>query len=368
MKDLRSRIFTLLLVVVAIVLVGCGGTSKEDVTKKLGEKWNDTKGYELLATMEIKTGSEPRSYDVDVWHTKPDFYRVHVTQDGKEESQMIVRNEDGVFVVTPSLGKTYKFQSDWPEQNSQAYLIGALSEDIKADKNAVMTEEDEAYVFETETRNNHRKVLPTQKIFIDKKTLLPIYVSVLDENEEEQIRITFKKVTLGTARKAADYAVEINNEESAEPVEEEKGDKGEAEEADEVDKAEEADEAGEAGEADDQDGKETGFETYYPTVEWEGVTLEKEDSVKTDEGTRTFMTFAGEKEYTIVQERATKPDHKLPVSMDGDPVDLGFTVAAITGNSIRWESDGISFFIASETLTTDEMIEVAVSMSSGEMK
>lgn len=359
MKDLRSRIFTLLLVLVAIVLVGCGATSKEDVTKKLGEKWNDTKGYELLATMEIKTGSEPRLYDVDVWHTKPDFYRVHVTQDGKEESQMIVRNEDGVFVVTPSLGKTYKFQSDWPEQNSQAYLIGALSEDIKADKNAVMTEEDEAYVFETETRNNHRKVLPTQKIFIDKKTLLPIYVSVLDENKEEQIRITFKKVTLGTARKAADYAVEINNEESAEPAEPVEGEKGAKDEKGEKE---------EKGESDDKDGQETGFETYYPTVEWEGVTLEKEDSVKTDEGTRTFMTFAGEKEYTIVQERATKSDHKLPVSMDGDPVDLGFTVAAITGNSIRWESDGISFFIASETLTTDEMIEVAVSMSSGAMK
>ena len=357
MKDLRSRILTLLLVVVAMVLVGCGAASKEDVSKKLGDKWNDTKGYELQATMEIKTGSEPRLYDVNVWHTKPDFYRVHVTQDGKDDSQMIIRNEDGVFVVTPSLGKTYKFQSDWPEQNSQAYLIGALSEDIKADKNAVMTEEDEAYVFETETRNNHRKVLPTQKIFINKKTLLPIYVSVLDENKEEQIRITFKKVTLGTARKAGDYAVEINNEE-ADPVEKEK----EEEKATEEEK-----EAG--AEAEDAvDDKKAGFETYYPTIEWEGVTLEIEDSVKTDEGTRTFMTFVGEKEYTVVQERASRPEHKLPVSMDGDPVDLGFTVAALTENSIRWESDGISFFIASETLTKDEMIDVAMSMSSGEMK
>ena len=43
----------------------------------------NTKGYELQATMEIKTGSEPRLYDVEVWHTKPDFYRVHVTQEGK---------------------------------------------------------------------------------------------------------------------------------------------------------------------------------------------------------------------------------------------------------------------------------------------
>ena len=137
--------------------------------KKLSGKWNDTKGYELQATMEIKTGAEPRMYDVTVWHTKPDFYRVHVTQEGKEDSQMIVRNEEGVFVVTPSLGKTYKFQSDWPAQNSQAYLIGTLSDDIKADKNATMTEKDKMYIFETATRITIRKFFQLNKSILIKR-------------------------------------------------------------------------------------------------------------------------------------------------------------------------------------------------------
>lgn len=348
MNNLRSRILVLLLVVVAVILVGCGAPSKEDVMKKLSGKWTDTKGYELQATMEIKTGSEPRLYNVDVWHTKPDFYRVHVTQDGKDDSQMIVRNKEGVFVVTPSLGKTYKFQSDWPAQNSQAYLIGALSEDIKADKNATMKEEDKEYIFETETRNNHKKVLPTQQIHIDKKTLLPTYVSVLDENKEEQIRITFKKVTLGTERKSADYDVEITTEDpKAKDAKEGTDDKPKAEEG-----------------KDAAEDEKTGFTSYYPTVKWEGVTLVDEEEV----GLRSFMTYGGKKEYTIVQEKAAKSENKLPVSIEGDPVDLGFTVAAITNNSIRWESNGIAFFIASETLTKDEMIEVASSMAPGEMK
>lgn len=339
MNDLRSRIFSLLLVVVAIILVACGTPSKEDVMKKLSGKWNDTKGYELQATMEIKTGAEPRLYDVDVWHTKPDFFRVNVTQEGSNDSQMIVRNEEGVFVVTPSLGKTYKFQSDWPTQNSQAYLIGALAEDIKVDENATMTEEDKTYIFETATRNNHKKVLPTQQIHIDKKTLLPTHVSVLDENKEEQIRIVFKKITLGTERKAKDYAVELNHE---------------------------GQETEEQEETEEQSEDKTGLKTYYPTVDWEGVL--DEEVVKNDGVTRSFMTFDGEKEFTIIQERAARPDNELPVSIEGDPVDLGFAVAALTEKSIRWESDGISFFIASDTLTKDEMIEVAISMTSSEMK
>lgn len=334
---MRSRIIAFMLVAVMVILAACGAPTKEDVMKKLSGKWNDTKGYELTATMEIKTGAEPRMYDVEVWHTKPQFYRVNVSQAGSEESQMIVRNDEGVFVITPSLGKTYKFQSDWPAQNSQGYLIGALHDDIKADENATMIEEDKEYIFETATQNNHKKVLPTQRIHIDKKSLLPKYVSVLDENSEEKIRITFKQITLGKERKAAEYNVDMENSNvGSEPKSEENG--------------------------------ETGLRTYYPTVAWEGLVLEDEEVMTTENGTRSFMTFGGEKEFVLIQEPAVRSENKLPVSVEGDPVDLGFTIGAITENSLRWESEGISFFIASDKLTQDEMIEVAASMKEEEMK
>ncbi len=41
------------------------------------------------------------------------------------------------------------------------------------------------------------------------------------------------------------------------------------------------------------------------------------------------MTFGGEKEFIIVQEPAVRADNKVAVSIEGDPVDLGFTVAAL---------------------------------------
>ncbi|KXH80948.1 outer-membrane lipoprotein carrier protein LolA [Sporosarcina sp. HYO08] len=343
---MRSRIVAFLLVAVMVLLAACGTPSKEDVMKKLSGKWN-AKGYDLQATMEIKTGDEPRLYDVTVWHTKPDFYRVHVTQKGSKDAQMIVRNEEGVFVVTPSLGKTYKFQSDWPAQNSQAYFIGALSDDIKADKSATMTEKDKTYIFETATRNNHKKVLPTQQIHIDKKTLLPKHVSILDETNEEKIRITFKKVTLGTARKAGDYAVEREGTNTAPDDKAQENDKDDGTAVDE---------------------EKTSLKTYYPSLDWEGVTMVEEEDVALENGVRSFMTYGGEKDFIIVQEPATRPDTMVQVSIEGDPVDLGFTVAALTEKSIRWESDGISFFVASDTLSKEELIEVASSMAPGEMK
>ena len=39
-----------------------------------------------------------------------------------------------ITVVTPSLNKSFKFQSDWPYNNSQSYLLESIADDIKEDE------------------------------------------------------------------------------------------------------------------------------------------------------------------------------------------------------------------------------------------
>jgi len=336
---LRSRLFAGMVLLLVLFLAACGAESKEDVLKKLSTKWVETKGYELDAKMEISTGSEPRLYEVNVWHTKPDYYRVKVSQTGEEVSQTIVRNKEGVFVITPSLGKTYKFQSDWPEKNSQAYLIGSLAEDIKADKDSVMTENEKSYVFETKTRNSHQKMLPSQKIHISKKTLLPTKVSVLNDQKEEQISITFDKITLGTSRSAGDYKADMPSEESTD------------------------DETASA------DVELPVFQTHYPSLQWEGVDKLDEKVIKDETQQRVILSYGGNKEFTIIQTPITKKSTDLvPVFAAGDPADLGFAIGAITDKSISWEQNGVEFFLASDSMTREEMMTVASSMQVDELK
>lgn len=326
-----------------LVLTACGAESKEDVVKKLSNKWVETKGYELAAEMSILTGDEPRVYGVEVWHTKPDFYRVQVTDTNAENTQMIVRNTEGVFVVTPALNKTYKFQSKWPTENSQAYLIGSLANDIKKDKTATFKEEGDNYVFETKTSNNHKNMLPTQKIYINKKTLLPTDVSILNENKEEQIHIKFNKVSLGKTHAAAEYKIEQK------PTDKAEGAEGKVETSAEIDDSE--------------------FETYYPLLQWDQVHNIDEKVMEVDGEKRVILTYSGDKEFTIIQHRSEPGDSSIiPVFAPGDPVDLGVAIGAITDQSLAWEQDGMSFFIASSTLTKEEMIEVAASMTTGGLK
>lgn len=320
------------------LLAACGKASQEDVVQKIGEKWGETKGYELTASMEIKTGNEPRTYDVKVWHTKPDFYKVEVTAEDEDITQMIVRNEEGVFVVTPALSKTYKFQSDWPKQNSQAYLIGALAEDIQADKALKMESGEDAYVLTAATRSTDKSGMATQLVTVDKKSMLPKSVAILNEAGEEQITITFNDVKLGVTHKKEDYAVEKFQENKEK----------------------------EAASADITNSE--AFQTHYPILQWDHTKLVDSQTIREDGVERVILTFEGEKAFTLMQQPATATASTVPVFAPGDPADLGFGIAAITDNSISWERDGIEFFIASNKLTREELIEVAASVTSGEMK
>ncbi|MEK4387583.1 outer membrane lipoprotein carrier protein LolA [Solibacillus sp. FSL W7-1464] len=327
----------LVVVVCCLFLAACGKATKDEVIEDVNKKWNDAKGYELSASMEVRTGAEPRIYDVKVWHTKPDFYRVAVNPKGESEQQLIVRNEEGVFVVTPSLRKTHKFQSEWPKQNSQAYIIGALADDLVSDSKAVMTEDDASYTFEVATRNVDQTALPVQQIVVDKKTMLPTKVSVMDESLQEQVVITFGDIKLGVQHTAEEYAVEKFSEK-----EEKK-----AASAEVVD---------------------TEFSVYYPTIDWAHTKLTDEYEVQEEGNTRVILTFEGEKPFTLMQQPIQPDDSVLPVFSPGDPADLGYTIGAITDHSIQWDKDGMTFFIASTKLTKDELLEVAASVQESSMK
>lgn len=240
------------------------------------------------------------------------------------------------------------------KKNSQAYLIGALAEDLAEDKNLVMKEEEKAYIFEAATRNSYKNSMPHQVITVDKKTLLPTSVAIMNDVKEEQIRITFKKIKLGVQHAAKEYAVEQFTDK----------DSTKGEQATPADK--EGQEGKDEKEAVGAEVEYQEFQTHYPVLNW--AQLANEKVVQENGMERVILTFDGEKAFTVMQQPVTKENSMLPVSSPGDPVDLGYTIGAITDTSISWEKDGVEFFVASSKLTREEMIEVATSMTISSMK
>ena len=61
-------------------------------------------------------------------------------------------------------------------------------------------------------------------------------------------------------------------------------------------------------------------------------------------------------------------DLSVPVYADGELVDLGKSVGHLANGTLEWEQDGMRFVVASESLTVDELVEVAQSVEKEVLK
>jgi outer membrane lipoprotein-sorting protein len=336
---MKKKLFMLALgLITVLVLSACGEKSQDDVVKALNGKLEDLGGYKAKAQMTLQMGTDPHTYDVEIWHKKPDFYRVDLKNAQKDQNQMILRNEEGVFVLTPALNKSFKFQSDWPQNSSQAYLYESLVKDIDEDKEAKFTSTKDHYVFETKTRYQNHKMLPYQEITLNKKDLTPVSVKVMDSDRNPLVTVAFSDVTFNATFDKNDFNVQKNMTGAqldttvmAEPENKE-------------------------------------FTVKYPE-EIPGVRLMGEKEVKIEDGKRVVLTYDGEKSFTLVQEKTSvMPATSGPTNMVGEIVDLGFTIGAITDNSLTWTNDGVDYMIASNDLTAEEMVNIARTVQGNAVK
>lgn len=318
------------------VLAACGTKSQGDVVKELNKRLDNLSGYKVNAKMTLKMGEDSQVYNVEIWHKDPTYYRVNLKNAAKDQSQMILRNDEGVFVLTPALNKSFRFQSDWPQNSSQAYLYESLIKDILEDKNAKFSSTKDYYVFETKTRYQNNKMLPFQEIKLNKRDLSPAEVKVMDPDRNTLVTVEFSKTKFNASFDKNDFDMNKNmtraqlNLPAMAKV------------------------------------KDNAFTVKYPTAQIPGTKLKEEKNVKVEDGKRVVLTYDGKKPFTLMQEKlSVKPASATPATstpIEGQPVDLGFTIGALTDHSISWSQDGVDYMLASKKLTKDELIEVAGSV------
>lgn len=315
------------------MLAACGTKSQEDVVKDLSGKIEDLKSYKVNARMTLQMGTDPQTYEVEISHMEPHYYRVNLKNAQKDQSQMILRNDEGVFVLTPALNKSFRFQSDWPENSSQAYLYESLVKDIIEDKEAKFSATENHYVFETKTQYQNNKMLPLQEITLNKKDLTPVSVKVMDSDRNALVTVEFSNAEFNAPleKKDFDMAKNMTGAQLEIPVMAELGDRE--------------------------------FTVKYPSAEIPDVSLTGEKEMQTEKGKRVILTYDGAKSFTLIQEKAeVLPAAVSATTVSGEPVDLGFTIGSLTSNAISWTYQGVDYTLASKELTEEEMFMLASSV------
>jgi outer membrane lipoprotein-sorting protein len=175
-----------------VLLVGCSTPTmnKADFREQLQAKVKHMKSYQGVGVMTFHSGTTPLKYDVNVAYQKPNTFRVAMENEVEKVNQVILKNKEGVFIITPSLKKSFRFQTNWPKNQGQVYLYQTIVDAILADKSKA--KKDKAnWVVDVKT-NYPNATLDRQKIWINQTTLAPKKVQIFDQNKQLRIEMTFK--------------------------------------------------------------------------------------------------------------------------------------------------------------------------------
>ena len=326
-----KKYFILLLGVILITISGCGkGSNSANVLENFVKNNEKRDSYLVKASMDIISNEDTFSYNVVAAKSK-DLYRVNLNNTINNHEQVILKNTDGVYVVTPSLNKSFKFQSEWPDNGSQGYLIDSLVKDISNDSESSLEKTSDGYIITTKVNYPNNANLIKEKIYLDSKENLQ-KVEVLDSNDTIKITVKFNSIDYKPTFK--DDYFKLESLIDTECCEEEETSKI-------ID--------------------DIIYPLYLPTNTY----LNSKDTINTDTGNRVILTFTGDSPFTLVEEKTTAKSEFEIIPVYGEPLMLSETMGALSSNSLYWTSNSVDFYLSSDKLSGTELLTIAESISAG---
>ena len=368
-----------------LFVTGCGSKSEEDLIAKFEKNVSNSKSYTLKGNMEILSNEETFTYSIEANYLQDDFYKVTLVNQTNNHEQIILKNNDGVYVVTRALNKSFKFQSEWPSNSSQSYILSSLVKDIKSDENKVLEEQDKNYVIKTAVNYPNNSSLTYQKIYFDKDMNLE-KVEVYDKEDIVNIKVVFSSIDLKSGLKEEDFLLEdlidmnaetkedsTNNENKNNNHEDNTSNNNETNNTTEENTTNETsnntttnenENIDEECENEECDTKSSNIldSIIYPLYIPSETYLSNSEEIDTDEGNRMILTFAGDKNFVLIEEVASVASDFEIIPVYGDPIMLSDTIAAKSANSMYWTSDNVSYYLTSNDLSTEEMVTIAESL------
>ena len=388
-----KKLFLFVTLVAALCLTGCGSLSDKEIKDNFIKDIESLKSYYMEGSLKLINNDDSYEYDVEVSYQKDDNYKVSLNNKGNNYEQIILENKEGVYVITPSLNKSFKFQSDWPDNNSQSYLLGSVANDLKKYNEYKFTQKDSDYIYTVKTNYPNNPKYTKQNIILDKNYNLK-KVEVQDDKNISYIEFTVKTIDKKANFNESEFSLEeltknfsktsttedqtrkedSNNEESGQTEnrnqeeqtteqtneeaktdnENQNEDRDETKTNSETSQNSQTEETNETSKVDDKV-----FPLYLPS----NTKLSDKEVIATESGERVIMTFAGDNPFILVQE-TVKPSKNLEIIPTyGEPYMLIDTVGSLTDTSYTWTSNGVEYYIVSDQMDKNELLEVAKSIN-----
>lgn len=378
---MKKKLLFLIMIIGVFAISGCGKNSESDVIKDLTKKINDSKAYYVDGTLEIVNNEDVYTYNVNVSYKEKDNYKVSLVNTVNNHEQIILRNSDGVYVVTPRINKSFKFQSDWPYNNSQVYLLGPLLDDIANDANRTFEKVDDGSKIIVAANYPNNSKLVKQEILLDKSNNIK-KVTVFDNNGTAQITMKFNKIDLNSKfndnyfdlKQIIDIKEdntdnttnrENNSDENKNTTDNKVEDNSTTENNNtNVNENKNTNENKNENKKSSETKQTSSIEdVIYPMYIPANTYLSNKEKVSKDDGERLILTFDGDNPFMLIEETVTYEKEHLIVPTYGELEVMASTVAIVNDNSVNWIDNNIEYYVVSDKLSKSELLDIARSIS-----
>lgn len=330
---MNKKIIAIAVSVIVVIVIGVSWFFlKSKSLNDLIEEANQCQSYQLVGNMEMLENDELKSYQVTSTYAridKKDYYKVELYDKSLNQSQVIVRNDEGVFVLTPSLNQAFQFQSEWPHNSPKPYIYQSLVSFLKDNKSEKVKD---GYLVQGEMTYENDERVKSQEVKFD-KSLKPVYISVFDQDGTEVIKVEVTSFEMNQDMKKDSFLQNNIIKET---------------------KTEYTDSV-------------AASLPLYP-VSLMGSTLENEKVSTIDDEINHILKFTGEKSFTIVEKTSKENDDLQIESIDGKMIDMIDGVAFENDQQMTYISSGVVCSLYSNDLTSQEKLAVLSSMQSSQVK
>lgn len=328
MKKIYIGIIAVVALIIGTVLFF---TMKDDSLDEVVSKVKKYNKYALTCNMEMVENDELKSYLVNVNYLKDikdEYYKVELYDKSLNQSQVIIKNPGGVYVLTPTLNQIFKFQSEWPNNSPKPYIYQSLISllekgEVKKIKTGYQVNCDVSYP-------NDNRVVGQEMIF--DKSLAPKQVTVLDKNDAEIITANFTDFKTDVKLKKANFDEKKVLEKTTNEYSDVSGDL-----------------------------------PLYP-IALMGSVLDSEKVSMIDGTTNHILKFTGDKNFTVVEIPVAASKSINVETVDGEVIDLVDGIAFYNDGQLMMMKSGILCKLYSQDLNKDEMVSVISSMQSASLK
>ncbi|QSO47000.1 LolA family protein [Alicyclobacillus mengziensis] len=188
------------------LVAGCGTPSTKNVVSKLQTQAEelDATNYQSTAKMTVQMDSGSQTYYIVTSYDSPNTYKIALGDSNQQINQIIVRNPNGMFIVSPSLQKVFRFNGNWAQNQGHIYLYDQILQQIVNSKNVKMAKSGNNLTF-TMPVTSQNDVVTTQKVELAQGTFAPKKVVLLNKQDQAVVTIDFQTFKQGVKFTSAEF-------------------------------------------------------------------------------------------------------------------------------------------------------------------